>query len=126
MLKSVLSVSLGLLMVLLLTACYTVTLDAHMADTPIVMNNPSKKKPIKHFRIQATSHHLIIGLIEFSKPDIASEIMKEVHDAGGTAAVNVRIKSEFTFLDYVLNFLTSGIYNPITVIAEGDVISEED
>lgn len=54
MLKSVLSVSLGVLMVLLLTACYTVTLDAHMADTPIAMNNPTKKKPIKHFRIQAT------------------------------------------------------------------------
>jgi len=30
------------------------------------------------------------------------------------------------YLDFVLNFLTSGIYNPITVIAEGDVISDED
>ena len=110
------------LLALSLSACYTVTLDARSSDTAISMNNPGQKATKQHFRLQLTSHHIIYGLIEISEPDIADEIKKQVRSYGGTEAVNVFVKTEHSFLDGFLNWLTGGIYNPVTVIIEGDVV----
>ncbi|HEY9841750.1 MAG: hypothetical protein ACAI44_36910 [Candidatus Sericytochromatia bacterium] len=110
---------------LLLSGCYSVTLDARYLDGAISLNDQPQRARLKHFRVQSTSHHLIYGLVEIAKPDIAGEIAKEVRAAGGGGAVNVTFKTEFSFLDLVLNWLTAGIYNPVTVVAEGDVIAAE-
>lgn len=115
----------GLVLLLTLSACYTVTMDARWADGPISMTNKPQGKILKHFQVQSTSHHLIFGLIEFAKPDIAGEIMKEVRAAGGIGAVNVTFKTEFGALDWILNWISAGIYNPMTVTAEGDVIASD-
>jgi len=108
-----------------LYGCYTVTLDARTLDGTISMNSQPQRARLKHFRVQATSHHLIYGLIEIAKADIAGEIQKEVRSVGGGGAVNVTLKTEHSFLDLLLGSLTAGIYNPITVVAEGDVIAAE-
>lgn len=115
---------LALAALLLLTACYTVTLDARSLDGVVSLNPQPQHATLKHFHVQSTSHHLIYGLVEFAQADLAGEIRKEVKAAGGVGAANVVIKSEYGFVDLLLNWLTAGIYNPITVSAEGDIVGE--
>ena len=52
---------------------------------------------------------------------ISSILDKQIRDAGGDAAINVKIRTQNQFLDY-LTFLLAPIYFTRTVTISGDII----
>lgn len=83
-------------MVLLLSSCYT--------HTYMVGNGPQTGVEIKQ-----KNHFVIVGLVP-----IATSNPHEM--AGG--AENYSVTTSHTFIDGLINALTSGIYNPTTTIVK--------
>jgi hypothetical protein len=110
------------LMVLSLGGCYTLNLSATPSDHAISMSNMPQGKIIKHFTLSKTIHHLIEGLVTLNDAEMAKDIEAEVKSAGGKHAVNVKVKYQMTFVNGLINSITFGIYNPMDLTVEGDVV----
>ena len=113
-----------ILLVLVITGagCYTLNAIGTPAEQTLSMSNHPAGSVIKHFSTTMKVNHFIYGLVTPSNPEVAKAISDEVKAAGGTNAINVKVHYQMTFVDGLINFLTFGIYNPFTLIIEGDVI----
>jgi hypothetical protein len=103
------------------SGCYTLNMKASPTDHPISLSNQPKGKIIKHFTITKNVAHLIIGLVNLNDIDVSKEISKEIEAAGGSEAINVKVTYQMTFVNGLLNMITIGIYNPLTLEIEGDI-----
>lgn len=106
--------ALALAAAMMLSGCYTLTMDLDEPDAP-------KGEIIGHFRSEMKVHHVVAGLITIQDPDVRAEITKQVHKIDGKSARNVRVIHQHSFFDYLLGGLSGGIYTPTSVIVEGDV-----
>ncbi len=87
------------------------------------------KKPVSMTRVQDTQGQQFVevkqafwlfgGLIELAVPKLDEVIGPVVADHTGIQ--NLKITTEFTFIDIVINALTSDIVHSQTVIIEGEV-----
>jgi len=102
--------------------CYTLNAIGTPADQTLSLSNQPPGSVIKHFSTTMKVNHFIYGLVTPSDPDVAKAISDEVKAGGGTNAINVKMHYEMTFVDGLINVITFGIYNPFTLIIEGDVI----
>jgi hypothetical protein len=111
-----------IVLVVMVSGCYTLNAIGTPADYPLSLSNHPTGQVIKHFSTTMKVNHFIYGLVTPSNPDVAKAISDEVKAAGGTSAINVKIQYQATFVDGLINSITFGIYNPFTLIIEGDVI----
>jgi hypothetical protein len=102
--------------------CYTLNAVGTPADYTLSLSNHPSGSVTNHFSTTIKVHHFIYGLATLSDPDVAKEISDEVKAANGTNAINVKMRYEATFLDGLINVITAGIYNPFTLVIEGDVL----
>ncbi len=119
------SLTLALLLVaviLVLPACYTLETVNSPTDVPVQLSNASNQSVIGHFEHSMWIHHFIDGLVNASDPDISKMIANQVKLKGGTAAVNVKITYQMTFVNGLLNLITFELYNPFTLTVEGDIV----
>ncbi len=49
-------------------------------------------------------------------------LTEQCTEKGGSAVANLNITTTHTFVDGLISEITFGIYNPVTVIVEGDVV----
>ena len=101
--------------------CYTLNAIGTPADQTFSLSNQPPGSVIKHFSTTMKVNHFIYGLVTPSDPDVAKAISDEVKSAAGTTAINVKVHYEMTFVDGLINTITFGIYNPFTLIIEGDI-----
>jgi hypothetical protein len=113
--------SLVVILGFMLGGCYTLNLNSSASTHPISLSNMPKGSIIKHFTIEKSVGHLIYGLVTLNDIDVQNAISNEIESAGGTEAVNVKIKYQATFVDGLLNGITLGIYNPYSLVIEGDI-----
>ena len=59
---------------------------------------------------------------DFTDQAVKDAIQKEIAAKGGTAAVDVTIENQASFVDMVLNAITDSIYAPSDLIITGTVI----
>ena len=104
------------------SGCYTLNAIGTPADQTLSLSNHPAGSVVKHFSTTMKVNHCIYGLVTPSNPEVAKAISDEVKAAGGTSAINVKMSYEATFVDGLINLITFGIYNPFTLIIEGDVI----
>ncbi len=104
------------------SGCYTLNAIGTPSDTTISMSNQPAGTMIKHFSLSMKVHHLIYGLVTLNDPEIAKAVTDEVKSAGGVRAVNVKITYQMTFVDGLVNMITFSVYNPMTMVLEGDVV----
>ena len=104
------------------SGCYTLNAIGTPSDTAISMSNQPSGTMIKHFSMSMKVHHLIYGLVTLNDPEIAKAVSDEVKASGGTHAINVKITYQMTFVDGLVNMITFSVYNPMTMVLEGDVV----
>jgi len=108
--------------VLIFPACYTLETVNSSTDVPVQLSNANNQAIIGHFEHSMWIHHFIVGLVNASDPDVSKMIANQVKLKGGTAAVNVKITYQMSFVNGLLNMITFEIYNPFTLTIEGDVV----
>ena len=106
----------------LLTGCYTLNQIGAPTDEAIEITNSEKAVPISHFVRDVTVNHFIFGLVSPGDAEVEKLISQEIKRYGGTRAVNIRMKYQQTFLNGLIGIITLGIYNPFSLIIEGDVV----
>lgn len=103
--------------------CYTLNAIGTPADQTLSLSNHPSGSVVKHFSTSMKVNHFIYGLVTPSDPEVAKAISAQVKAAGGKNAINVKMRYEMTFVDGLINTITFGIYNPFTLIIEGDVVN---
>lgn len=116
--------SLFLLVLLLIfsSGCYTLKQVGTPTDVEIEVTNSESFTPAGHFTRTKTVNHFIFGLVSPDDAGIEKIIADAVKQDGGTAAINVRMKYQQTFINGLVSVITGGIYTPFTLKIEGDVV----
>ena len=85
-------------------SCANVYLKATAIDQPVVMNNKvdANFQIIRHFKRPAKAYFTIFNLVTVSNADIQKIIQEEITEAGGDAAINIKIHGQTTFIDGLL------------------------
>lgn len=109
-------------MALLLQSCYTFQRVGSPTEVAIEITNEAQATPIKHFTRTKKIHHFVYGLVSPDDAGLEELISDAVKLNNGSAAVNVRMKYQQTFIDGLVGGLTLGIYTPFTLTVEGDVV----
>lgn len=99
-----------------LSACYTTRVGPG--------GDPMSGSSVKSFTRTVGVPHFIYGLVQGgnSAKTVQDVIDEEVKAAGGAKASNVRYTFQQSFVDGLLGGITLGIYTPISVTIEGDVV----
>jgi len=115
---------------LVLGSCATVALDSStMLEKPVAMNAAGQKAydVIAEFSVNDKAGWLL-GFVPVNKPagdkhDYLAEILQaQIDKAGGDGVINVRIRSQFNFPDFLINVVTLGTYLTRTVTVSGEII----
>ncbi len=106
-----------LLAILSIMGCATLTLESKL-DKPVSMTNV-RGTLVKTFVIQKQAIWLFWGLIPISVPKVDEVAGAEV--SGYSGIQNLRIKTEYTFLNWFLGAITQGVIYSQTVTIEGQV-----
>jgi hypothetical protein len=83
---------------------------------------PSTNPALGHFTESRQAHFLIEGLIGISIPSASEVLDEQVRSRGGCCVSSLQITTSHTFVDLLLTVITGGIYAPVTVTFEGDVV----
>lgn len=106
-----------LLAILSIIGCATLTLESNL-NNPVSMTN-SKGTQVKTFVIQKQAIWLFWGLIPISVPKVDDVVGAEV--SGHEGIRNLKIKTEYTLLNWFLGAVTQGVIYSQTVTIEGQV-----
>lgn len=114
-----------ILITCLLTACTSfIVTDLAVIDAP-------NAKIIGHFREEISVNKFLgssggYNLGNFSATNgsdyVYDAVMAQVLNNGGSGAINVTVEYRASFMNILLNSITSNIWAPSTIIVEGDVI----
>jgi len=115
-------ISLWLLVLLVGTGCYTMNQVGTPTNKTIKMTNAENATTASHFNRKKTVNHFVYGLVSPDDVGIEKMVSDAVEQAGGTGAVNVRVKYQQTFINGLVSGLTGGLYSPFTLWVEGDVV----
>jgi len=111
-------------LLLLCQGCYTMNQIGTYTEEGIEITNKNKTPPIQHFSRTKTVNHFVYGLVSPDDVGIEKIVSEAIKMNNGTAAVNVKMKYQQTFLNGLVGALTLGIYTPYTLIVDGDVIKQ--
>jgi hypothetical protein len=118
--RRLLSVCLILLFALSMQGCYTLRSVGAPVSEQIELTNTEHAAVISHFSRTQKVNHFVYGLVSPADSGLEKLVADQVKLAGGTKAVNVRVKYQMTFIDGLVGALTFGIYTPFTLTVEGD------
>lgn len=102
--------------------CFTLNQVGTPTDYGIEITNTENKTSTHHFIQYTVVNHYLWGLVSPEDAGVEKIIVNEIHKRNGNRAVNIKIKYQQTFVNGLLGGLTAGIYNPFTLIVEGDVV----
>ncbi len=108
----------------LFQGCYTMNQIGTYTEESIEITNKNNTSTINHFSRTKTINHFIYGLVSPDDVGIEEIVSEAVKMDNGTAAVNVKMKYQQTFLNGFVGILTFGIYTPFTLTVDGDVIKQ--
>ena len=107
---------------LLLSGCATLDVKAITSDVSVEMNNTGNKEIIGSFSRKWKNHVFAAGLFTLSQDKTSQVIEEAVSEMGGSGAVNVKIRKQSRFIDYLLIYLSAFMYTPETVYVSGQVV----
>ena len=114
---------------LFISSCATIGLDATSLQQAASVND-TEDQPytvLKSFKITDKAGWAL-GIIPANKPagdehDYFKIMLEDqILDAGGDAIINLHIRTQFNFGDFLINIATLGLYLTRTVTVTGDVI----
>jgi hypothetical protein len=117
-----LSVFCCILVAVFCAGCWTFNQIGVPGETPIEITNSESKTSVAHFVRTKKVNHWIFGLVSPDNAGMEQLISDEVRANGGSKAVNVRMQYQHTFVDGFIRLITFGIYSPVTLKVEGDVV----
>ena len=107
----------ALALVIVVTGCATLPMESRL-DKPVSMTKMTTA-PGKHFAVEKRAFWVIGGLAPLSIPEVDEVIGREV--SGHAGVQNLKITTEFTAIDILINALTGGIIYARTITIEGEV-----
>ena len=110
---------------MLVSGCTTFKADglAYLSNADYtILGHFEKTESIHKFLGNSAGTNLFNLSSDVTKDKIADLIFMEVQKKGGNGAVNVNVEYKATFFNLLLNYITSGIYAPSTIIISGDII----
>jgi hypothetical protein len=72
------------------------------------------------FREELTARHWVVGLIQGEQPDFGKHLRKYIRPGDRIARIGVMTRR--TAVDLLLSLVTLGIYVPVTVTVEGEIV----
>jgi hypothetical protein len=136
--KTFITLSVVLFMVITNSGCMTVNLSATGYDKTASLTSTERKFTIvKHFSKDMKSFYVVLNLIPLSEPNISDLLRDETTSAHGDAFINLKIQGETTLTDIaipvVLGVVGSalfpkggafigGLVGARTYTVEGDII----
>ena len=76
------------------------------------------------FKENLNARHWLMGLIKGKQPDLQTALSK--HMRKGDVMGEISITTRHTIVDHLLTGITLGIYSPVTVTVEGNVITAQE
>ena len=124
--KKLAAASLAIVM-MVCVSCASISLDTRSLSSPVSMNQAGDKSftVIKSFEVNDKAGWILF--VPANKPAgdnheyISSILGQQILNAGGDAVINVKVRTQSQFLDY-LTALIAPIYFTRTVTISGDVI----
>ena len=110
------------LLVLSTHGCYTLNQAGSPIQEAIELTNAEQARAVSHFTKTKRVNHFVYGLVSPEDAGVEKLVSDAVKAAGGSRAVNVRIKYQLTFVDGLITYLTLGIYSPFSLTVNGDVV----
>ncbi|MCG8605804.1 Bor family protein [bacterium] len=120
--RFMLSASCMMLIAIFCAGCWTFNQIGVPGETPIEITNSDRKSSVAHFVRSKKVNHWVFGLVSPDNAGVEQIISDEVRANGGSKAVNIRMKYQHTFVDGLVRIITLGIYSPVTLKVEGDVV----
>ena len=102
--------------------CYTLNQVGTPTDTAIEITNAQNATAAQHFTRTKLVNHFVFGLVSPEDSGLEKLVAEEVKKNGGTKAVNLKTKYQYTFVNGLVGAITFGIYTPYTLTVEGDVV----
>ncbi|MCP5062927.1 MAG: hypothetical protein GY936_10730 [Ignavibacteriae bacterium] len=102
--------------------CFTLNQVGTPTDYGIEITNKDNETSTHHFIQYTLVNHYLWGLVSPEDAGVEKIIANEIHKYKGSRAVNIKIRYQQTFVNGLLGGLTAGIYNPFTLMVEGDVV----
>jgi hypothetical protein len=110
--------------VLLLSGCASVRMDATEMGPPVCLNDPVPIDilVLEHFRTDAKAHFGFFGFITWTGPSLRQVLEEEVAERGGQGAINVSVRGRFSPIDILLGIPLCPLWFSRTYTVEGDVV----
>lgn len=102
-----------------LTGCYRISHNLDAMTSPSLTQGGA---PVRTFRTEVTSTHLLVGLVNPNDKLVRDAVAREVKAAGGKRARHIRLTREISIIDGLIGSVTGGLYLPGTVIIEGEIV----
>jgi hypothetical protein len=116
----------GFVAIVTITSCTTFQVsgvEVHQTRTDgTVIGNFNIEVNIHKFLGSSAGTNMFNVSSDATDPVIVQAIRNEIQNQGGTAAVNVKIVYKATFVNMLLNGITSTIYAPATAYISGTII----
>ncbi|MCB9285389.1 MAG: hypothetical protein H6563_15090 [Lewinellaceae bacterium] len=107
----------GLIIVIIIAAF---TGGTYRTEVTIPLNSDPKLTYEDTFKEKFTANSWIGGLVKGEQPDLKNMLSK--YRKNGNEVSEITIKTRFSALNLVLNFVTGFIYCPKTIIIEGTIV----
>lgn len=123
-------IALVMMCALFISSCTTISFYADDLEQPASVSSSGstlKYEVIDSFKINDKAGHLL-GIIPVNQPagdhhtHLSSLLSEQIAKAGGDAVINLKIRAQFQFTDYLVNLVTLGFYLTRTVTVTGDII----
>ena len=115
-----------LAVMMLVVSCTTFKASGLQATTTTeertVMGNFRKTVWINEFLGACAGPTLVNGAADATDMAVTTAVQNAIRELGGTAAINITVEHQATFVNLLLNYITGGIYAPSVVIVSGTVV----
>jgi hypothetical protein len=126
--------NLKVLLFLVVVAAFLASCTTFKASGLSYALQPSKTTVLGNFRTELWIHEFLGAsgganlfniTADATEGPVTQAIQNAIVEKGGDAAINVTIEHQASFVDIVLNALTSSIYAPGNVIVSGTIVKYE-
>jgi hypothetical protein len=87
-----------------------------------VMGNFRKTVWVNEFLGSSAGSKIFNVTADATEMEVTTAIQNAIHELGGTAAINITVEHQASFVNLLLNWLTCSIYAPSEVIVSGTVV----
>ncbi|MEE8576409.1 MAG: DUF6567 family protein [candidate division Zixibacteria bacterium] len=118
-----------LICILSMSSCGTIALNSNSLIEPAQLNSAGQPTytVIESFKVNDKAGW-VLGIIPANKPAgdrheyFAEFLQRQISEAGGDAVINVEVRMQNNFGDFLISVVTAGLYVTRTVTVSGDII----